>query len=140
MLGARSGQGFRSLSSPRGYGDSSTPSGNKIVGRFFEVAVAAGNVGSLPHSRASCEKSLMVFHTRHLHGNSVFVFDKYQILANAPWIQPLAFAGRFRIEDFVSACVERSGTLLLSLCAEPQRARNGPPHRQSRLDCLGTHR
>ena len=45
VLGARSGQGFSSLSSPGGYGDSSTAFENKIIDRFFEVAVAAASVG-----------------------------------------------------------------------------------------------
>ena len=44
VLGARSGQDFRSLWSPRVYGDSSTAFENKITDRFFEVAIAAASV------------------------------------------------------------------------------------------------
>ena len=35
-------------------------------------------------------------------------------------------------------CVGWSGTLLVSLCAEPRRTRTGSPHRQSGLARLGT--
>ena len=40
VLGSRSGQFLRSLSSPRGYGDSSIAKENKIIDRFLEVASA----------------------------------------------------------------------------------------------------
>ena len=144
VLGARSGQGFRSLFSPRGYGDSSTAFENQIIDRFFEVAIAVASVGRF-YTVVQLVNSLLWSFTLAtrvclLHDNSVFVVDKYGILTNATWVQPPACAGRFRIEDFASVCVERSGTLLQSLCAEPRRTRAGRPHRQSSLDCLGTLR
>ena len=67
-----------------------------------------------------------------VHSNSVFVVDWCRILTNALWSQPPVCAGRFRIEDFISAS-SGLGTLLLSLlslCAEPRRTRAGPLHRQ----------
>ena len=136
-------QGFRSLLSPKG-GDSSTTFESKIIDRFFEIAIAAASVGRF-YTFVHPVKSLLSSFTLAtrvclLHGNSVFVIDKYWILTNAPWIQPPACAGRFRIEDFVSVCVERSGTLLVSLCPEPRRTRTALPYRQPNIDCLGTLR
>ena len=142
-LGARSRRDVRSPLLLRGYGDSSTALENKIIDRFFEVVISAASVGRF-NTVAHLVKNLLwslTLATRVCltHGNSIFVVDKYPILTNAPRSQPLACAGRFRKEVFVSVCVERSGTLLC-LCAEPPRTRTGPTHRQSGLDCLGTFR
>ena len=61
-------------------------------------------------------------------------------LASCPWIQPLTRAGCLLLEEFIFVCVERSRALLLSLCAEPRRARVGPSHRQPCFDRFGTLR
>ena len=128
VLGARSGQGLKLVLSLRGYGNSSTAFENKIIDRFFKVAIATASVGRF-YTVVHAVKGLLWSSTLAtgvclLHGNLVFVFDKNRIVNNASWIQPPACAGRFCIEDFVSVCVERSSTLLLSLSAEHEPDRH----------------
>ena len=93
----------------------------QIIDRFFEVIIASASVGrfyTVVHPVDSLLWSFTLATRVCLrHGTSVFVVDQYRVLPNAPSIQPSACAGRFRIEDVVSVCVERSGTLLLSLFA-----------------------
>ena len=67
-----------------------------------------------------------------VRGNSVFVVDVCRFLTNAPCVQPPTRAGCFRLEEFISVCVEGSRAQLLFLCAES--------HRQSCLHRFGTHR
>ena len=58
VFGARSGQGFRYLSTTRGHGDSSTACENKVIDGFFEVAIAAASVGRF-HTVVHPVKSLL---------------------------------------------------------------------------------
>ena len=92
LLSAQPRKGCKSLSSPRGHGNSCNGFHNKIVDRFFEDAIATASVGRL-YTVADFVVSFLCFcacQAGKTDDNAIYGVDKYRVLTIAPWILPLA--------------------------------------------------